>query len=90
MLTSTIENAQKNVESIHYGARKNTLQFDDIMNDQRKIIYTDRRKVLDGTNMKEDIIKMIDHTIQGVIDSYFGIDVSTENEKEFVMYIRNL
>ena len=90
MLTSTIETAQKNVESIHYGARKNTLQYDDIMNDQRKLIYKDRRKVLDGTNMKEDIIKMIENTIQGVIDSYFGIEVTTENEKEFVMYIRNL
>ena len=90
MLTNTIETAQKNVESMHYGARKNTLQYDDIMNDQRKIIYKDRRKVLDGTNMKEDIIKMIEHTIEGVVDSYFGIDVSTENEKEFTMYVRNL
>ena len=90
MLTSTIETAQKNVESMHYGARKNTLQYDDIMNDQRKIIYKDRRKVLDGTNMKEDILKMIEHTIEGVVDSYFGIDVSTENEQEFVMYVRNL
>ncbi len=90
ILTSTIENAQKNVESIHYGARKNTLQYDDIMNDQRKIIYDDRRKVLDGKDMKEDIMKMIENTIQGVVDSYFGIDVTTENEKEFVMYVRNL
>ena len=90
MLTSTIETAQKNVESIHYSARKNTLQYDDIMNDQRKLIYKDRRKVLDGTNMKEDIIKMIDNTIQGVIDSYFGIEVTTENESEFVMYVKNL
>ena len=90
MLTSTIETAQKNVESIHYSARKNTLQYDDIMNDQRKIIYKDRRKVLDGKDMKEDIMKMIEGTIQGVIDSYFGIDVTTENEKEFIMYVRNL
>ena len=40
--------------------------------------------------MKEDILKMIEHTLVGVVDSYFGIDVSTENEKEFVMYVRNL
>ncbi len=90
MLTSTIETAQKNVESIHYSARKNTLQYDDIMNDQRKIIYTDRRKVLDGKNMKSDIMKMISQTIQSAVDSYFGIDVTTENEEEFLMYVRNL
>ncbi|MBQ8298897.1 MAG: preprotein translocase subunit SecA [Clostridia bacterium] len=89
MLTSTIANAQKNVESMHYGARKNTLQYDDIMNDQRKIIYKDRRKVLDGKDMKEEIIKMITETIESIVDSYFGIDTVTENEEEFINYIRN-
>ena len=89
MLTSTIANAQKNVESIHYGARKNTLQYDDIMNDQRKLIYKDRRKVLDGKDMKEEITKMITDTIESIVDSYFGIDTVTENEEEFINYIRN-
>ncbi len=89
MLTSTIANAQKNVESMHYSARKNTLQYDDIMNDQRKIIYKDRRKVLDGKDMKEEITKMITDTIENIVDSYFGIDTVTENEEEFINYIRN-
>ena len=88
MLTNTIENAQKNVESMHFGARKNVLQYDDVMNEQRKIIYTDRRKVLDCKDMKEDIIKMITRTIENVVDAYFGINDETENEEEFLTYVR--
>ncbi|MBR3888408.1 MAG: preprotein translocase subunit SecA [Clostridia bacterium] len=88
MLTNTIENAQKNVESLHFGARKNVLQYDDVMNEQRKIIYSDRRKVLDCKDMKEDIIKMITRTIENVVDAYFGINDETENEEEFLTYVR--
>ncbi len=88
MLTNTIENAQKNVESIHFSARKNVLQYDDVMNEQRKIIYTDRRKVLDCKDMKEDIIKMITRTIENVVDAYFGINDETENEEEFLTYVK--
>ncbi len=88
LLTSTIENAQKNVESMHFAARKNVLQYDDVMNEQRKIIYRDRRKALDCKDMKEDIIKMITRTIDNLIDAYFGIEEESENEQEFLNYVK--
>ena len=88
LLTSTIENAQKNVESMHFAARKNVLQYDDVMNEQRKIIYRDRRKALDCKDMKEDIIKMITRTIDNLVDAYFGIEEESENEQEFLNYVK--
>ena len=88
LLTNTIETAQKNVESMHFAARKNVLQYDDVMNEQRKIIYGQRSEVLDGKNLKENIIKMIKNIIETAVDSYFGIDVETENAEEFVNYIQ--
>ncbi len=59
MLTSAIENAQKNVEGRNFSARKHVLQFDEVMNEQRTIIYNERRKVLSGENLKPYIEKMI-------------------------------
>ena len=88
LLTSTIENAQKNVESMHFAARKNVLQYDDVMNEQRKIIYRERRKALDCKDMKEDIIKMITRTIDNLVDAYFGIEEESENEQEFLNYVK--
>ena len=88
LLTNTIETAQKNVESMHFADRKNVLQYDDVMNEQRKIIYGQRSEVLDGKNLKENIIKMIKNIIETAVDSYFGIDVETENAEEFVNYIQ--
>ena len=88
MLTGTIENAQKNVESMHFAARKNVLQYDDVMNEQRKIIYRDRRKALDCKDMKEDIIKMITRTIDNLVDAYLGIEEESENEQEFLAYVK--
>ena len=71
MLSNTIENAQAKVESRNFAARKNVLQFDDVMNKQREIIYGQRDQVLEGENIKDMILKMIDDTIaSGLPDAF--------------------
>ncbi len=65
MLSSAIERAQKKIENNNYGIRKNLLEFDRVNNDQREIIYAERRKVLDGESMRDSIFKMITETIEG-------------------------
>ncbi len=69
MLSRTIEGAQKKKEGMNFAIRKNVLQYDDVMNKQREIIYSQRNKVLDGEDIKDTVIKMIDQTI----DSYCAI-----------------
>ncbi|MBR6533901.1 MAG: preprotein translocase subunit SecA [Clostridia bacterium] len=69
MLSHTIENAQKKKEGMNFAIRKNVLQYDDVMNKQRELIYTQRAKVLDGEELKNTILRMIDDTI----DSYCQI-----------------
>ena len=59
MLTSAIEKAQKKIEGNNYGIRENVLKYDEVMNEQREIIYKERRQVLDGESMKDVILKMI-------------------------------
>ncbi|MCD8160211.1 MAG: preprotein translocase subunit SecA [Clostridiales bacterium] len=63
MLTKAIENAQMKVESRNFQIRKNVLDYDDVMNTQREVIYADRRKVLNGDNLKPDILQMITDSI---------------------------
>ena len=88
MLTSAIQRAQKNIESIHYQARKNVLQYDNIMNEQRHIIYDERRKVLEGENLRDNIMNMLKRTVEDVVDSYFNVyDSSTVNTEAFENYL---
>ncbi|MBS6194154.1 MAG: preprotein translocase subunit SecA [Clostridiales bacterium] len=68
MLSGAIEKAQKKIESNNYGIRKNLLEYDQVNNEQREIIYKERRRVLDGENMREAICKMITDTIDNTID----------------------
>lgn len=68
MVSRTIENAQKRVESRNFETRKNILEYDDVMNKQREIIYTQRRQVLEGRNMAESIAAMIDKLVDTVCD----------------------
>ena len=68
MLSSAIEKAQKKIESNNFGIRKNLLEYDQVNNEQREIIYAERRKVLDGENMRESVVKMIDDTVNGYVD----------------------
>ena len=70
MLTSVIENSQKKVEGRNFASRKYVLQYDDVMNEQRNLIYTQRRKVLDGEDISSSIIKMIDDIIDNAMTTY--------------------
>ena len=72
MLSSAIENAQKKVESRNFQARKDVLDYDDVMNTQREVIYGERRKVLSGQNMKEVILGMVDSVIERAIHGAAG------------------
>ncbi len=72
MLTGQIENAQKRIEARNYEIRKNVLQYDDVMNEQRKEIYEQRRQVLEGQDMHETIVKMADKLIEEAVGSYCG------------------
>ena len=72
MLTGQIENAQKRIEARNYEIRKNVLQYDDVMNEQRKEIYEQRKQVLEGRDMHETIVKMADKLIEEAVGSYCG------------------
>ena len=67
LLSKTVENAQKRVEGQHFSIRKHVLQYDDVMNTQREIIYSQRREVLDGKDLKEKIQKMMHAVIEEII-----------------------
>ena len=89
ILSSSIRNAQKNVESVHFQARKNVLQYDNVMNEQRQIIYGERRKVLEGENLKDNIMNMLKRTIDDVVDSYFNVyDTDDINIEAFENYLQ--
>lgn len=70
ILTNTIESAQKKVESQNYATRKHVLQYDDVMNRQRELIYKQRNQVLDNENLKPAIINMLDETIETSVDTF--------------------
>lgn len=79
ILTSTIENAQSKIEGRNFGIRKNVLQFDDVMNKQREIIYGQRNKVLDGEDLKESILSMMDETVDSAMAMYLPEGVEPEH-----------
>ncbi len=68
MLSNAIEKAQKRIENNNYGVRKNLLEYDQVMNEQREIIYKERRRVLDGESMRDVIYKMLTDTIEASVD----------------------
>lgn len=72
MLSKAIENAQKKVEGNNFGIRKHLFEYDKVMNEQREIIYAERRKVLDGENLKDSIINMIHNVIERSVNLYTG------------------
>ncbi len=74
MLSDAIEKAQKKIESNNFGIRKNLLEYDQVMNEQREIIYAERRRVLNGESMRDAIYKMITDTVENVVDSLIGDD----------------
>ena len=70
LLTKTIENAQKKVEGNNFGIRKHVLKYDDVMNKQREVIYGERRKVLEGENLRHDITEMAKNLVESNVDIY--------------------
>ena len=72
MLSNAIENAQKQVESRNFQTRKNVLEYDDVMNTQREVIYKQRRQVLDGEDLQQSIQSMLRSTIENAIRGHMG------------------
>ena len=81
LISKAVENAQKKVEGRNFSIRKNVLQYDDVMNVQRTVIYEQRRDVLDGMNLKESILKMMDSVVKLIVDSHIvdGEEVNKES-----------
>ena len=77
-LTNAIESAQKKIESNNFGIRKNLLEYDQVMNEQREIIYEERRRVLDGESMRDVIFKMITDITENAVD----ISINDDNDME--------
>ena len=78
-LSKAIESAQKKIEDNNYGIRKNLLEYDQVMNEQREIIYEERRKVLDGESMRDTIYKMITDIVEDSVETVVG-EVTDANE----------
>ena len=78
MLSNAIEKAQKKIENNNFGIRKNLLEYDQVMNEQREIIYEERRQVLDGENMRDPIYHMITDYVENTVDRCVSADQDSE------------
>jgi len=78
MLSSAIEKAQMKIEGNNFGIRKNLLEYDKVNNDQREIIYEERRRVLDGESMRDTVYRMINDEVERCVDSVIGEEQSPE------------
>ena len=83
ILTRLIESAQRKVEGNNFSIRKNVLQYDDVMNKQREVIYGERRKVLEGEDIKDDILVMIEDVISKNVDFYNKMDHDNKRHIDF-------
>ena len=79
MLSNAIEKAQEKIESNNFGIRKNLLEYDQVMNEQREIIYEERRRVLDGENMRDSIFHMINDYLENTVDMIVSSDQDYED-----------
>lgn len=79
LLSSTIQSAQAKVEGRNFSTRKNVLQFDDVMNRQREMIYSQRRAVIDGDDIRETVLRMFDGVVTDAVDSYLPAQAETES-----------
>ncbi len=78
MLSSAIEKAQKKIENNNYGIRENLLKYDEVANEQREVIYAERRKVLDGDNMRDVILKMVTDIVEHAVDMAIPEDAAAD------------
>ncbi|BAZ42842.1 preprotein translocase SecA subunit [Calothrix sp. NIES-4101] len=99
MLTRSLEGAQKKVETYYYDIRKQVFEYDEVMNNQRRAIYAERRRVLEGQDLKEQVIKYAEKTMDDIVDYYINIDLPSEEweldklvekVKEFVYLLSDL
>ena len=79
MLSNAIEKAQMKIENNNYGIREQLLKYDEVNNEQREIIYAERRKVLDGDNMRDVILKMVTDIVENAVDMSISDEQSAEN-----------
>ena len=79
MLSNAIEKAQKKIENNNYGIRENLLKYDEVANEQREVIYAERRKVLDGDNMRDVILKMVTDIVEHAVDMAVPDDASADS-----------
>ena len=80
ILSNAVENAQKNVESRNFRARKNVLEYDDVMNTQREVIYAQRQKVLDGEDLRENMMSMLSDVVSGTVTDALADNGGIANE----------
>ena len=87
IISKSVEAAQKKVEDRNFSIRKHVLQYDDVMNTQREIIYKQRREVLDGENLKDSILKMMDSSVENLVAVYTA-DIENVNKEAFIQDIK--
>ncbi len=99
MLTRSLEGAQKKVETYYYDIRKQVFEYDEVMNNQRRAIYAERRRVLEGLDLKEQVIKYAEQTMDDIVEAYVNPDLPSEEwqldqmvdkVKEFVYLLADL
>jgi preprotein translocase subunit SecA len=99
MLTRSLEGAQKKVETYYYDIRKQVFEYDEVMNNQRRAIYAERRRVLEGLDLKEQVIKYAEKTMDDIVEAYVNPDLPSEEwdlsslvskVKEFVYLLADL
>ena len=99
MLNRSLEGAQKKVETYYYDIRKQVFEYDEVMNNQRKAVYAERRRVLDGRELKQQVIGYGERTIQDIVEAYVNPDLPPEEwdldqlvckVKEFVYLLEDL
>jgi len=99
MLTRSLEGAQKKVETYYYDIRKQVFEYDEVMNNQRRAIYAERRRVLEGLDLKEQVIKYAEKTMDDIVEYYINPELPSEDwdiatmvskVKEFVYLLSDL
>ncbi|MEY2857847.1 MAG: hypothetical protein RLZZ74_2159 [Cyanobacteriota bacterium] len=81
MLTNSLEGAQKKVETFYYDTRKQVFEYDEVMNNQRRAIYAERRRVLEGFDLKEQVIQYAEKTMSEIVDAYINPELPSEEWK---------
>lgn len=81
MLTRSLENAQRKVETYYYDIRKQVFEYDEVMNNQRRAIYAERRRVLEGQDLKEQVIKYAERTMDDIVEAYVNPELPPEEWK---------